>query len=109
VSRLISRLLSNLAGIAVLGTSLIGIGADIPRKTKIKIQPRYPEIAKRMNIAGSVKLEVQIAPNGAVKAVKPLGGHPVLIDSAVEAVKQWKYEPGDEATEVLEIQFSPRK
>ena len=43
-----------------------------------------------------------------MKTVKPLGGHPLLIDSAVAAVKQWKYEPGDEATEVVEFQFTPR-
>jgi TonB family protein len=104
---LISRLLSSVAGIAVLGTSLVGIGADVSRKTKIKVPPQYPEIAKRMNIVGSVKLEVQIAANGSVKAVKPLGGHPLLIDSAIAAVKQWKYEPGDEGTEVVEFQFSP--
>ena len=108
MSRAISRLLNSLAGIAVLSTSLIAAGTDVPRKAKVKIPPQYPEIAKRMNIVGSVKLAVQIAPNGTVKTVKPLGGHPLLIDSAVAAVKQWKYEPGEEATEVVEFQFAPR-
>src|SRR5690349_9455549 len=102
-----SRFLSSLMGVAVLSTSLIA-ASDVQRKAKVKIPPQYPEIAKRMNIVGSVKLAIQIAPNGTVRTVKPLGGHPVLIDSAVEAVKQWKYEPGDEATEVVEFQFSPR-
>jgi TonB family protein len=109
VSRLISRLLSSFAAIAVLGTSLVAIGADVPRKAKIKVPPRYPDLARRMNIVGSVKLEIQIAPDGTVKAVKPLGGHPLLIDSAIAAVKQWKYEPGDEATDIVEFQFSPRQ
>jgi len=108
VSEVISRFLSSLAGVAVLSTSLVAMGADVPRKAKVKIPPQYPEIAKRMNIVGSVKLAVQIAPNGTVKTVKPLGGHPLLIDSAVAAVKQWKYEPGDEVTEVVEFQFTPR-
>jgi len=108
VSRMISRFLSSLAGVAVLSTSLVAVGTDVPRRAKIKTQPRYPELAKRMNIVGSVKLAVQIAPDGTVKTVRPLGGHPLLIDSAVAAVKQWKYEPGDEATEIVEFQFAPR-
>ena len=54
----------------------------------------------------SVKLEVFIAANGQVKSVKPLGGHPLLIDAAESAVKQWRYEPGAEGTEVVEIRFN---
>lgn len=84
------------------------MGTDVPRKAKVKTPPHYPELARRMNIVGSVKLAVQIAPDGTVKTVKPLGGHPLLVDSAVAAVKQWKYEPGDEATEIVEFQFAPR-
>ena len=108
MSRVISRFLSSLAGVAVLSTSLVGMGTDVPRKAKVKTPPHYPELARRMNIVGSVKLAVQIAPDGSVKTVKPLGGHPLLVDSAVAAVKQWKYEPGDEATEIVEFQFAPR-
>ena len=106
MSRVTSRFLSSLMGIAVLSTSLLA-ASGLQGKAKVKIPPQYPEIAKRMNIVGSVKLAVQIAPNGTVKMVKPLGGHPLLIDSAVSAVKQWKYEPGDEDTEIVEFQFSP--
>lgn len=108
MSRVIARFLSSLAGVAVLSTSLVAIETDVQRKAKVKIPPHYPELARRMNIVGSVKLAVQIAPDGTVKTVKPLGGHPLLIDSAVAAVKQWKYEPGDEATEIVEFQFAPR-
>jgi len=104
----IPRFLSSLAGVAVLSTSIVAMGTDVPRKAKVKTPPHYPELARRMNIVGSVKLAVQIAPDGTVKTVKPLGGHPLLVDSAVAAVKQWKYEPGDEATEIVEFQFAPR-
>lgn len=107
MSRVFSRFWSSFAGVAVLSTSLVAFGADVPRKAKVKVPPQYPDIARRMNIVGSVKLEVQIASNGTVKTVKPIGGHPLLIDSAVAAVKQWKYEPGDEGTEIVEFQFAP--
>jgi TonB family protein len=76
------------------------------RKLKTKISPQYPELARKMNVSGSVRLEVLIAANGQVKSVKPLGGHPLLIDAAESAVKQWKYEPGAEGTEVVEIHFN---
>ena len=77
------------------------------RKVKIKIAPAYPELAKKLNVSGSVKLEVLVGPNGSVKSVKALGGHPLLVDAAVEAVKQWKYEAGPEDLQVVEVKFAP--
>jgi protein TonB len=59
-----------------------------------------------MNVSGAVKLELIVGANGQVKSVKPLGGHPLLIDAAQNAVKQWRYEPGSEGTEVVEIRFN---
>jgi outer membrane biosynthesis protein TonB len=56
--------------------------------------------------AGAVKLELIVGANGQVKSVKPLGGHPLLIDAAENAVKQWRYEPGAEGTQVVEIRFT---
>jgi protein TonB len=79
---------------------------DLGRKIKSKVNPQYPELARKMNVSGSVKLELVIAANGQVKSVKPLGGHPLLIDAAQNAVKQWRYEPGAEGTEVVEIRFT---
>ena len=75
------------------------------RKVRNKVAPAYPEMAKRMSLSGAVKLEVVVAANGSVKSVKALGGHPVLIDAAVSAVKQWRYEPGDEAVVPVEVKF----
>ncbi len=88
--------------IAITGMSLGVTPAfaddDGGRKVKTRIAPLYPELAKRMNVAGTVKLEVVIAPNGQVKSTKVVGGHPLLIDPAVEAVKKWRYEPATEET-----------
>jgi TonB family protein len=89
----------------VLGFSLLS-HADDGRKLKTKISPQYPELARKMNITGSVKLELLVSANGQVKSVKTLGGHPLLIDAAQSAVKQWKYEPGPEGTEIVEIRFA---
>lgn len=76
-----------------------------PMKTQGK--PAYPELAKRMNVAGAVKVEVVVAPNGSVKSAKALGGHPLLIDAALAAAKNSKYEPASEETkELITYNFS---
>lgn len=90
----------------VLGLAALMHADDTPRKIKSRVAPQYPELARKMNVSGSVKLELVVASSGQVKSVKPLGGHPLLIDAAETAVKQWKYEPGPEATEVVEIRFN---
>lgn len=68
------------------------------RKVKTRGAPIYPELARKMNIAGTVKVEIVIAPNGTVKSAKAVGGHPLLIDAAVDAAKKYKFEPGTEET-----------
>jgi TonB family protein len=76
------------------------------RHVKSKVSPAYPELAKRMNVTGVVKLQVIVAPNGIVKSAKAIGGHPLLVDPAIEAVKKWKYEPAsEETTNVVEFRF----
>jgi TonB family protein len=77
------------------------------RKVISKAAPTYPEIARRLNIQGTVKLQVTIAKDGTVKIVKPIGGHPLLIDPAVTAMKTWKYEPGPEEIVTVEFKFPP--
>ncbi len=90
----------------VLGFAMLTHAEDSVRKIKSKVAPQYPDLAKKMNVTGAVKLELIVGANGQVKAVRPLGGHPLLIDAAEAAVKQWRYEPGSEGTEVVEIRFS---
>jgi TonB family protein len=107
VSNLFQRSLRSIALIAfALGFNLMSHADDAARKIKVKVSPQYPELARKMNITGAVKFELLVGPNGQVKAVKTLGGHPLLIDAAQSAVKQWKYEPGQEGTEIVEIRFS---
>ena len=93
---------------AVLGATqlLTQAGAvEVERKAVRKVQPAYPELARQMNVGGTVRVEVVIAANGSIKTVRPLGGHPLLIRSATEALKNWRYEPGPETTTILEFRF----
>ena len=84
-------------------------GAEAERKVVVKIPPLYPTLARSMNIKGVVRLEAQVLPNGNVKRVEVLGGHPILTQSAVTAVERWKYEPASHETkEPVTIQFNPQ-
>lgn len=59
-----------------------------------------------MNLVGSVQLQASVRPDGTVKEIKVLGGHPVLVEAAVTALKQWRYEPGPKETvETIRISF----
>ena len=76
------------------------------RKMKTEVKPVYPELARKMNVSGAVKVEVVITPAGTVKSAKALGGHPLLIEPSVEAAKKCKFEPGSaETTQVMTFNF----
>ena len=77
------------------------------RPIKKKVSAIYPELAKRMHVAGVVKLEVSIEPSGNVGSVKVLSGHPLLGAAATDAVKMWVFEPASEASvEEIAVDFS---
>jgi TonB family protein len=79
---------------------------EIARKVKTSVQPAYPELARRMNIVGVVRVQVVVAPNGSVKSVKVIGGHPVLATAAMNAVKKWRFEAAsEETTGVVQFKF----
>jgi TonB family protein len=74
------------------------------------VQPEYPELARKMNITGTVKVQVVVAPNGSVKDAKVVGGHPVLASAALDAVKKWRFEPAaNESTGVVDFKFEPHQ
>jgi TonB family protein len=78
------------------------------RKVKVRVNPRYPEIARNMGIGGKVKIEVVIAADGHVKSSNAVGGHPLLVQACMDVIKDWKYEPGpSETTQIVEIEFTP--
>ncbi len=77
------------------------------RRIVRKVDPEYPAMAKRMNLAGTVKIVAMVAPDGTVKNVEPVGGSPVLLKAAETAISQWKFAPGGESKETVEIHFTP--
>jgi TonB family protein len=81
---------------------------ETKRKIVTKIVPIYPGLARKMGITGSVKIEALVLPNGSVKSTETLGGHPVLAQSAVEAVRSCKWEPAPhESKEIIVFNFHP--
>ena len=97
--------LSSLLGSCALAQS--SSSEEGKRKVKTKVAPVYPELAKRMNVTGRVKIEVIITPDGRVKSTRVLGGHPLLVQSCVEAVKEWKFVAApEETTQMVEFDFN---
>lgn len=82
---------------------------EIVRRAKNKVQPAYPELARKMSITGTVKIEVTVAANGTVKEARIVGGHPVLANAALDAAKKWRFEPASaETSGVIDFKFEPR-
>jgi len=80
------------------------------RKVVSRVEPEYPETLKRLYIGGVVRVETTVAPNGTVEDAELLGGNPVLGQSAMKAIKQWKYAPtaGKEKL-VVKLTFDPHR
>jgi TonB family protein len=77
------------------------------RRILVKVAPQYPEAAKRMRLGGTVKVIAVIGLDGKVKKVEPVGGSPLLVQAAATAIVQWKYVPGPESQENVELHFTP--
>ncbi len=58
-----------------------------------KVDPEYPEMAKRMKLAGVVEVEATISEAGLVENIKTIKGNPLLSGAAKRALKQWKFKP----------------
>jgi TonB family protein len=106
--------------LAVCLLAVLGIGSgvapsiraqegDAPgskRKVRVMGKPQYPDLAKKLNLTGVVKIEVTIGADGKVKRTHVIGGHPVLAPEAERAAMQSEFEPGPkETTEVIEFKF----
>lgn len=76
------------------------------RKVQHRVAPDYPELAKRMNVRGTVWVETKVAPDGHVTAVRVMRGNSLLAPAAKAAVKKWKFAPGPQATsEKVVVEF----
>jgi len=82
--------------------------SEAKRKIVDRVTPVYPAIARRMALEGVVKVDTLVAPDGTVKNVEIKGGHPVLAEAALNAVRRWRWEPSaHESHEMVEVRFSP--
>jgi TonB family protein len=80
------------------------------RKLIYRENPGYPLTLREAHIGGVVRLEIIISPKGTVDQVSPLGGNPVLVEAAANAVRKWKYAPADsESKTEVEFTFDPRR
>jgi len=72
----------------------VRVGGDVrePRVINI-VSPVYPKLALQARIAGTVELEATLTAGGTVEEIKVISGHPLLVAAAIDAVKQWRYEP----------------
>ena len=101
---LVGVALSSVLGMCAQAQS---VSEEGKRKIKTKVAPAYPELAKRMNVTGRVKIEVIITPDGRVKSTRALGGHPLLVQSCLEAVKEWRFvAAAEETTQGVEFDFN---
>jgi TonB family protein len=108
--RLFAVSLLLIGGCVATSTPLAWGQAEIKRKTKSKVEAVYPELAKRMNITGVVKILITVSPNGSVKDAKLVGGHPLLANAALDAVRKWLYEAGpEESTGIVQFRFGPNR
>ncbi len=98
------------AGIVVSGLNAQDAQGDITRRVKSKVQAVYPELARKMNLSGTVKVAVVVAPNGSVKEAKVVGGHPVLANAALDAIRKWRFEPAaGESSGIVDFKFEPHQ
>ena len=82
---------------------------ELSRKTLVRTAPTYPELARKLHLEGKVKLEILIDRAGVVRTAKMLGGNPVFEQSAIQTLKQWRFEPADKETKaVIVLDFTDR-
>jgi protein TonB len=73
---------------------IVRIGGQVAA-AKLISQPKpiYPPIARQAHIQGIVRLEAVISRDGAIENLTVIGGHPLLIPAALDAVRKWRYQP----------------
>ncbi len=83
-----------------------GTGGSL-RKARLAPRPEYPELARRLSIHGVVQLWVKVTADGTVRDISVVGGNPILVDTCVNTVKKWRYEPtGKETLEPVRFSFN---
>ena len=68
------------------------------------VDPPYPAMAKVAHIQGDVVLQATISKQGTIENLRAISGHPILIQAAMEAVRQWRYRPYELNNEPVEVE-----
>jgi TonB family protein len=99
-----------LAGGSIALAQTTPASANSERKIIFRVTPNYPELAKKVHLQGVVKVEAVVRANGTVKSTRVVGGNPVLVDAATEAISKWKFEPAQaDTTELVQLTFIPQQ
>jgi len=69
-----------------------------------RVEPTYPQMAKIAHIQGDVILQATISKTGVIENLRAVSGHPILIQAALDAVRQWKYKPYELNNEPVEVE-----
>ena len=79
------------------------------RRVMERAAPAYPELARKLDLEGTVKLRVTVAPDGAVTQSEVEGGNPVLAKAAQDAVRKWRWAAAPQETkEQVQLNFHPK-
>jgi TonB family protein len=85
--------------------SPLHVSADVMAKRIVsKVAPLYPEEARRTGTQGMVVLDTVIAADGSIKRLQPISGDDVLAQAAMDAVRQWKFDPYRSASRAIEVE-----
>ncbi len=95
--------------LALLALACVSLASPAEnRKVEKRVQPVYPELAKRMHVGGLVRVSATVAPDGTVTDAKTVNGNKLLSLAAEEAVKKWKFVASDaQSTVDIDINFEP--
>lgn len=95
--------------------SRIRVGGNVQEAKVInRVQPVYPPLAKQARVSGTVRLNAVIAKDGQIQDLQVVSGHPLLVQAALQAVRQWRYAPtllnGEpvEVVTVIDVNFTLR-
>ncbi len=96
---------SELEAHALVAESGLRVSPETMEKRIVtKVEPAYPEAARKAGMHGLVVLDVVVAPDGSVKRLRPISGPQLLAQSATEAVRSWKFEPYLSNGEAVEVE-----
>lgn len=101
---LIFLLTRSMTPMAQRAVQRIRVAGDVLERNLVtRIDPVYPPLAKSARIQGSVILDFTVSKEGNVKDISVESGHPLLIQSALEALRKWKYRPTTLNGNIVEV------